>query len=133
MAQQFLLLALPIALIWFLRTTINHARSLEDVLRRLEVLEQQINDRAGEDLLTFQSRHPSRSRHVGGRMGVESVLAVFVTCLIMLLGCCWFARVVAPDALVPYSVYLVVVTSYLGHRLIQLRLYRYRQSVSLTS
>jgi hypothetical protein len=70
----------PITLVWLLRTTINHARSFEDVLRRLEEIEQRVNQLLGADLLQFQSRHPSRQRTVGGRTGEASVHAVAVTC-----------------------------------------------------
>jgi len=71
-ARLIYLVGLPIALLFFLRTTINHARSVEDALRRIDEIEHIVNARAGEELLTFQSTHPSRYRTVGGRTEVLS-------------------------------------------------------------
>ena len=71
-AQHILLAAIPASLIWLLRTTINHARSFEDVLRRIEVIEDvlrrieviegAVNKLAGETLMCFQTTHPSKGR-----------------------------------------------------------------------
>jgi hypothetical protein len=78
-ARFVLFVALPIALVWLTRTTINHARSFEDVLRRIEEIEHAVNSVLKADVLRFQSNHPSRHRRVGGRTGHESVLAVLGT------------------------------------------------------
>src|SRR4051812_30540686 len=43
-SQLLLLLGAPLALVWFVRTTVNHARSFEDVLRRIEQIERLVND-----------------------------------------------------------------------------------------
>jgi hypothetical protein len=75
-SQGILLVLLPIANVWLIRTTINHARSFEDVLRRIEWIEQSVNQLVGSPVLGFQLLHPSRHRRVGGRTGYESVLAV---------------------------------------------------------
>ena len=80
-------LGLPLALVWFLRTTINHARSFEDVLRRIERIEQEVNGLLGRETICFQSRHPSRGRLVGGRTGNETIGAVWVTVITLLAGC----------------------------------------------
>lgn len=80
-------IGLPMALIWFLRTTINHARSFEDVLRRIEHLEKEINALVGVEVVAFQSRHPSRGIEVGGRTGSETIGAVLVTVVTLLIGC----------------------------------------------
>jgi len=76
-AQLVFLFGLPVALVWFLRATVNHARSAEDLLRRIEEIEREINRLCGEELLAFQSRHPSRGRQVGGQTTTESVKTVF--------------------------------------------------------
>jgi hypothetical protein len=75
-SQAMLLVLIPIASVWLIRTTINHARSFEDVLRRIEFIEQSVNQLVDKSVLGFQSLHPSRGRRVGGRTGYESVLAV---------------------------------------------------------
>lgn len=82
--QRALLIALPLALVWLTRTTIGHARSFEDVLRRIDEIERAVNHIAGEELVTFQSRHPSRQKAVGGRTGTETVRTIYATALVML-------------------------------------------------
>ncbi len=62
--QLVLLVALPISLIWLLRTTIKHVRSFEHAIRRIEEIEVAINTLVGMPLLLFQSSHPSRGRNV---------------------------------------------------------------------
>ena len=83
-SQLLLLLCVPIALIWFVRATVNHARSSEDVLRRIEEIETAVNSLLGGQVIYFQSRHPSRGRKIGGRTGQESVSAVLATSLLVL-------------------------------------------------
>jgi len=90
-ATAFLLWAIPVALVWFTRTTISHVRSLEDLLRRIEEIERVVNGRAGEDLLVFQSSHPSRGVFVGGRTGGESILAVLLWSGLLLVGIAYLA------------------------------------------
>src|SRR5262249_19724027 len=75
-SRTLALIAVPLASMWLLRVTINHARSFEDALRHIEGLETRINGLLGDNLVTFQSRHPSGDRVVGGRTGRESVGAV---------------------------------------------------------
>lgn len=129
-ARVIYLLGLPIALLFFLRTTINHARSVEDALRRIEEIEHWVNAYADEELLTFQSTHPSRLRVVGGRTGRESVRAVFVTCILMLAACVFLFHQMAtvPSPLpVLYDVFVAVSALLLVYYVVQLREYRYRK------
>src|SRR5262245_1934267 len=42
--QAIVLVGLPIALYWFMRATVGHARSKEDVLRRIGEIEQGVNE-----------------------------------------------------------------------------------------
>lgn len=86
-SQWILLLVVPASLVWFVRTTINHARSFEDVLRRIERIEKWTNQLAGAELLGFQSKHPSRGTTVGGRTGVETVGAAMLASALVLLAC----------------------------------------------
>lgn len=83
-SQILIFASVPLALVWFVRATINHARSFEDVLRRIEEIEQTVNDLTGRPLLRFQSRHPSRGMETGGRTGRESVSTVLATSLLVL-------------------------------------------------
>lgn len=129
------LLGLPVALVWFLRTTTNHARSFEDLLRRIQEIERELNECAGKTLVAFQSQHPSRGRSVGGRTGGETTHAVLVTCLIMLLACGYLFTATAgiPDMQVYlYASYLTATAVYLIYHRAQLRYYRYQRQPSLT-
>lgn len=84
--QPVFLVALPLSLLWWLPTTIAHARSFEDALRRIETIEGEVNRLCGKDLLTFQSSHPGR-KQVGGRTGQQTVQAV-LTASAIILGAC---------------------------------------------
>ncbi|MFO0834628.1 MAG: hypothetical protein U0638_06635 [Phycisphaerales bacterium] len=89
--QVVLLVALPLTLLWVIRTTINHARSFEDALRRIEEIEQTVSIRTGERLLRFQSSHPSRGKYVGGRTGTETIEAVIAASAILQGGCLYLS------------------------------------------
>ena len=83
-SQPLVLFSLPVALIWFVRTTVNHARSFEDVLRRIEEIERDVNAAVGGRVMRFQSSHPSRGRQTGGRTGAVTVSAVIAMSLLLL-------------------------------------------------
>lgn len=83
--QWAVLLGSPLSLRWLVRTTINHACSFEDALRRIEELERSVNRQCGHRLLCFQSRHPSRRIRVGGRTGYETVRAVTASSLFLIV------------------------------------------------
>lgn len=92
-ASLMFLLGLPMALLWFVRTTVIHAKSFADILRRIEAIELQVNAKTGEDLLVFQSTHPSRTIAVGGRIGREVTRSVAIGCLMLLTGCAYLFSV----------------------------------------
>jgi len=120
-ARVVLLAAIPISLIWFVRTTINHARSFEDLLRRIEQIEHAVNKLAGEVLMTFQSSHPSRGRAVGGRTGFETVSAVGLASALLIGACEYLLRWTGPENLwvsMAYTGYLLVIAAYV---LVQIR------------
>jgi YD repeat-containing protein len=85
--QLSLLIGLPLGVVWFLRTTLTHAIAFEDAIRRIEEIEQRVNALAGQELLGFQTHHPSRGKAVGGRTGTQTILAVVVTSLMLLAAC----------------------------------------------
>lgn len=129
----FLLVGVPLALLWLVKNTINHARSLEDILRRIEELEHGVNRIAGKQLLYFQSCHPSRYKAVGGRTGRESVTTVLASCL-FLLGTCLYVSLVslrfAQFAQLLYGAYLFTVALVLIVLVIRHVQYRYRELVA---
>lgn len=133
--QMLFLLTVPVALLWFLRTTINHARSFADILARLAEIERHVNDLAGEELLAFQSRHPSRYAAVGGRTGRETVGAVYCTCLILLAACAILAAAWSghfAGTLWVYWAFLGSEAAYLTQCVLRLRRYAYRKAPPAT-
>lgn len=132
--QHVFLVAVPLALIWFLRTSINHARSFEDVLSRLAEIERFVNEKAGVELLAFQSRHPSRRTAMGGRTGRETVLSVYTICLVFLasngyLAYQWTSRHTL--TVWCYWTLLGLEAVYLTHCLYRLRAYRYHKPMHI--
>lgn len=121
--------ATPPLLAWLFRTTVNHARSLEDAFRRVERIERQVNEITGTQLLAFQSTHPSRGLTVGGRTGRESMYAVLTTSVVILamMGLFVWPSI---DGTVSWlspalGLYLGLFALYLIHTLTVLRRYRY--------
>lgn len=132
-AQVVFLTGLPFALIWFLRATINHARSAEDAFRRIDEIERHVNRLAGEELLAFQSRHPSRERAVGGRTSSETIRTVLGACLLVLAACLYLAYgfVDAPPShRQAYAGYVIAIAAYLVACVWRLQRYRYRKQSS---
>ncbi len=128
------LLAVPLAVVWLLRVTINHARSFEDALRRIEVLEMEINLRAGCSAMAFQHRHPSRGSVVGGRTGHETIRSVWTAGMLMLGVCAYFflttSGVDAPMQWV-YASYLGMAVTLMLVSIVRWRRYRYRPGAVL--
>lgn len=105
-AMLSLMAALPLVLYWYLFTTIGHARSFEDVLRRIEAIERKINALAGATLLSFQSTHPSRGLHVGGRTGAFAVRSVATVCAATILTGSALVWIAAPADWAPFLLLL---------------------------
>lgn len=124
-SQTAVLVASPIALLWLSRTTVQHAKAKEDNLRRIDEIEQKINEIAGCSLLEFQSRHQSRMQSPAGRSGSSTVLATaFSSIVIVLLCLLLFLQAERPF---PESLYFVyAVASMLGIATAPLNLKRYR-------
>lgn len=123
-----LLVFVPASVIWFVRTTINHARSFEDALRRIELLEQRLNLIAGEELIGFQSTHPSRGKATGGRTGTETIEAVGLASALLLGSCGYvagFYEGLGPAGALAYCGYLAAIAAYVLAWLRHARRYRY--------
>ncbi len=116
--QWLALVGTPLWLIWLTRSTVNHARSLEDGLRRIEDIEREIAATIHGWPLRFQSSHPSRGVHVGGRTGAGTIQGVIVLSALTLVGCASLVFVtpqssplVAPLYLLYTSIAFVAVAS----------------------
>lgn len=126
-SQTIFLAGLPLAQVWLVRTTINHARSFEDVLRRIDEIERRVNELAGEEVLVFQSRHPSNGKAIGGRTGLETVWTVYTTALLMLGACVYLAALSSdtPNLIEGYASGCGAIALYLTFLLLRLGRYRY--------
>jgi hypothetical protein len=133
-SQLLLLLGAPLALVWFVRATVNHARSFEDVLRRIEQIERSVNDLLGKPVLHFQSQHPSRARQVGGRTSRESVSAVLATSYVLLAAAAFRmhrAGLLPPRVEPAYLALLGIVGIATAMEGVRLRRYRYQPTLYL--
>ncbi len=113
-ARTLLLLAMPPAAVWFLRTTISHARAKQDIKLRLVEVERQVNALVGAELLTFQSAHPSTGREVAGRSGQDSVRAVYFGTIGLLAACAFLVATVGVIDLVPARFYFGILGASAG-------------------
>ena len=128
-SQSLILLSLPVALLWFVRTTVNHARSFEDVLRRIDEIETAVNAILGDRIMRFQSSHPSRGHQTGGRTGQESVGAVIATSMVLLIAAGYRMHqhaLLSNTAQFAYLILLASVASVCLREVVILRRYRYR-------
>lgn len=124
------LLGLPIALVTLFLSTVQHACSKEDHLRRIDEIERLVNGLVGEELLVFQSRHPNKARYTGGRTGFGSVLAVLSTCLLMLAACVYTiqaSRLNSTVELASYAAYSLVCAAIMLIATHRLHRYRYQR------
>lgn len=132
-SQVLGLLAIPVSLIWLVRTTITHAQSFEDAIRAIEGIEVRINDELGDQILSFQSTHPSRGRSVGGRTGSETVSALVVfSCLLLGMSLWMGMRIEAEFGWFSsaYSVYIAGISTALIRPVWSRRKYRYQAGVA---
>lgn len=128
--RMLVLWATPPALVWLMRATVNHARSFEDALRRIEEIETRVNELLGAEVLGFQSHHPSRGKAVGGRTGREAVVGVEVSILLLLSTAAYqvFQNLRPPSA-VFYLLSVAIVIILVDHQRRKLSKYSYTQSM----
>ena len=81
------LVGIPLWLVWIARTTVNHARSLEDAFRRIEEIEREVAALVPGTPLRFQGFHPSRGTHIGGRTGEVTIQGVTYLSVALLIAC----------------------------------------------
>ncbi len=122
------LLGLPLAVLWLFLTTVQHARSKEDHLRRIDEIERRVNELAGEELLLFQSSHPVRGRFPGGRTGFNTVLGILFSCNVMLAACAyltWSSHLnVSANLLYAYFSALIAISAFMICEFVRLARYR---------
>jgi hypothetical protein len=126
-AASVILWAVPAGAVWLLANAVAHARSKEDHLHRIAELEEMVNRLAGQPLMQFQSRHPSRGRFVAGRSGQSSLAGVAAAATAWLVGATYMAgesATLMPAARYGFAAY--VISAGVMQVLVLHRLMRYR-------
>lgn len=123
------LVAIPLAATMLCLSTFNHARSLEDALSGIAAIETAVNASLSADLLTFQSRHPSR-HIVGGRTGSETsaiiaIATVAITAASTLAA--WILPGLSQLAVAAHTLFAVILVGLSLREWCRLRRYRYEQ------
>lgn len=133
--QLPVLIGLPVVLLFLFESTINHARSFEDILRRIDEIERAVNSIAQEVLLAFQSQHPSKGKAVGGRIGSLSVRYVLIIATMLLLGGSLAFRGLALSLWVEaaYSGICIVILIYMAFLYRKYLRYRYKRTSHLSA
>ncbi|MCA9262589.1 MAG: hypothetical protein KDA60_02025 [Planctomycetales bacterium] len=125
-SRLVLLATAPLATLWLLNTTVQHAKAKEDNLRRIDEIERHINRLAGEPLLVFQSQHPNRQSVAGGRTGFLTVAAASYSSLVMVALCVYlYASDPTPLPRWPFYAYAGVIFVLILLKPLGLRRYRY--------
>jgi len=92
-------------------------RSLEDYFRKIEIAENRINEICKEELMQFQSAHPSKQLPAG-RGSHELLNFILIMSIGILSACCYLFWGIAPSSLLGYTyvlygcvvaVYIVVI------------------------
>lgn len=133
-SQLILLLGLPLSLVWIVRATVNHARSFEDTLRRIEQIERDVNELIRKPVMRFQSRHPSRLNQVGGRTSRETVSAVLATSSVVLAVAAFrmhMAMLLPSNLELGYAALLGLVGIEIISEGVRLRRYQYEQPADI--
>lgn len=125
------LFGLPVGLLWLVLSTVQHGRSKEDHLRRIDEIERLVNQLAGEELLVFQSRHPNKRSVNAGRSGFATIVAILSTSWTMLAACGVLISVPVPLLpsfwLATYAGYLACAGATMTLAVFRLRAYRYQR------
>lgn len=125
--REVLLAAVPLATIWLVRTTLVHARSFADAIRRIAAIEEDLSASSSGRLMQFQSFHPSRQSDVGGRTGSETVWTALSSSYVLLAGSAWIAPTLTTWShvtLVGYLAYLICLGAWLATAARRFRAYR---------
>lgn len=122
--QIALLVGIPISVVLLFQSTLNHARSLEDVLTRISQIESAVNERLGFTALVFQSTHPGRNE-IGGRTARETADAVLLAALLLIAWCAVLSIQLIADYSTWYAAWCVITAVALLHGRHQLNRYHY--------
>lgn len=120
-SQVILLIGVPFAVLFWVRSVFFHALSKEDAKVRIREIEYEVGKLCGCPVLRFQSEHPSANGPVGGRTATQAVYLTLVVGGITLAVCySLFSRFVSDDRYLSfYSLGLCLVALGIGHALFQ--------------
>lgn len=132
---QLLIWGSPVLLWVIVSATAGHARSKEDLLRRIDEIERHINLLAQADLLAFQSRRRQRDRVVGGRTGLRTINGTLALCIALLLFAMIYLLRVRDDSLglgpIGFAVWAFCWAGAMIRDAVVLRGYRYERPLLL--
>jgi len=134
-SKVIFLCGIPLSLIYLIRTTVFHIYSFEDLLRRVDEIECKVNQIAGEELIIFESQHPSKGLTVGGRTGRESVNAILLLSIGVLFSCGYLFSELKYCNSIKYIYYisLTVETAYLIIFVVKSKKYKYVHQQTVNS
>lgn len=126
------LVGVPIAIVYLIRSTILHIRSLEDYFRKIEEAELRINEICSEQLMQFQSGHPSRGTP-GGRASQELLHFVLLMGVGILCACSFLMwTFLSVDYYVyTYWAYTSIVSVYCVYKRFKFLSYKYNPSTRI--
>lgn len=97
-SQIILLIGLPFAILFWVRSILFHALSKEDAKYRIREIECEVAELCGEPVLRFQLEHPSAIGPVGGRTAFQAIwLATIVGGIGLIVCYSLFATFVSRD------------------------------------
>lgn len=131
---QLLLWGLPVLLWVIFSAMVGHARSKEDLLRRIDEIERRVNTLANVELLAFQSRRPAPGRAVGGRTGVTAIngtLTLYIAILLCAVVFQWPAGDGPSPAFVGFGLWVGFWSILMLGGALSLQHYRYERSILL--
>lgn len=127
--RAFVLLTLPLLSYWLFRATTSHARSKEDILRRIDEIERHVNFLAEDELLIFQSQHPNRVAIGASRSVRDTLASSAVAALLLLIGSCVVAVTELPEVyMVQFTAYATITGLAVMNALLSVQHYKYRKS-----
>lgn len=120
-SQVILLIGLPFAVLFWVRSILFHALSKEDAKQRLREIEHEAAELCREPVLRFQSEHPSATGPVGGRTAVQAIgLAIVVGGIVLIVCYTLFSTFVSGDRYLSlYALGLCVAGIGISHALFQ--------------
>jgi len=120
-SQIILLIGVPFAVLFWVRSVFFHALSKEDAKARIREIEYEVGELCGCPVLRFQSEHPSATGPVGGRTATQAIYLTLVVGVMVLVVCySLFSTFVSGDKYLSlYTLGLCLAGLGIGHALFQ--------------